>query len=67
MKTILRGLLAVLRYIKARIIERSFWLQCGAAIVPAVALPMPYRAISIAIAVMAALVPDGTIKTAPNK
>ena len=67
MKAIARALLALLRFVKNRIIERSFWLQCGAAIVPAVALPMPYRAISIAIAVMAALVPDGTIKTAPNK
>jgi hypothetical protein len=41
--------------------ERSFWLQCGAAIIPAVALPMPWRVISICIAVMAALVPDGVL------
>ena len=54
-------------YVKNRLAERSFWLQCGAAIIPAVALPMPYRAISIVVAVMAALVPDGTIKTEANK
>jgi hypothetical protein len=48
-------------YLERRLLERSFWLQCGAAIIPAVALPMPWRVISICIAVMAALVPDGVL------
>jgi hypothetical protein len=48
-------------YLERRLLERSFWLQCGAAIIPAIALPAPWRFISIGVAVIAALVPDGVL------
>lgn len=54
----------ILAYLEKRLLERSFYLQCGAAIIPAIALPMPWRAVSMFIAVMAALVPDGVIGSA---
>jgi hypothetical protein len=50
-----------LQYLEKRLLERSFWLQCGAAIIPALALPPPWRAVSLIVAVMAALVPDGVL------
>ncbi len=48
-------------YLKKRLTERSFWLQLGAAIVPAAVLPHPWALVSVIIAVFAALVPDGPV------
>lgn len=52
----------VLAYLERRLLERSFWLQIGAAIIPAAALPNNWlRAAALSVAVIASLVPDGTI------
>lgn len=50
-----------LAYVEARLGERSFWLQIGSAIIPAAVLPWPWSAIVVGVAVMASLVPDGSV------
>lgn len=53
------ALLACVRYLRSRLDERSTWLLFGAAIAAAAALPWPWSAISCAVGVIGALVPDG--------
>jgi hypothetical protein len=57
-------MLAILNHLRARLAERSFWLQIGTAIIPAAVLPWPWSAIVASTAVMAALVPDGKLPPA---
>ena len=48
-----------LTYLKARLDERSTWIMFGAGVTAASALPSPWSYISMGVAVVAALVPDG--------
>lgn len=50
-------------YIKARLGERSTWLLIGAGIAGAAALVWPWSAIAAVVAVIGALVPDGSVKS----
>lgn len=52
----------ILCFIKARLSERSTWLLIGGGVGAASALPAPWSYVSIAVSVVAALVPDGPIK-----
>lgn len=49
-------------YLRARLDERSTWLLIGAAVTAAAALSWPWNAISFAVGVIGALVPDGVVK-----
>jgi hypothetical protein len=49
-----------LSYIRQRLDERSTWLLIGAGVAAAAALSWPWSLVSAIIAVIAALVPDGT-------
>lgn len=60
-------MLNFIRYVRNRLTERSFWLTIGASIIPAAVLPWPWSAASVGVSVMAALVPDGSIKTQTDK
>lgn len=48
----------ILRYLKARLGERSTWLLIGAGIAGAAALVWPWSLVAAIVAVIAALVPD---------
>jgi hypothetical protein len=54
--------MTLLRYLRARLNERSSWLLIGTAIAAASALPWPWSLASVIVGVIAALVPDGTVK-----
>lgn len=49
-------------YLKSRLNERSTWLLIGTGIAAASALPAPWSYVAAAVGVIAALVPDGSIK-----
>ena len=51
----------MIAYLKARLNERSTWLLIGTSATAASALPAPWSYVSIALAVVAALVPDGNV------
>lgn len=55
-------MLATIRYIRARLGERSTWLLIGAGVAGAAALMSPWSYVAAAIGVIAALVPDGSVK-----
>lgn len=55
------NVMRLIRYLKQRLGERSFWLQIGTAIIPAAVLPWPWSLVVSVTAVMAALVPDGKL------
>lgn len=50
-------------FVKARLSERSTWLLIGAGVTAASTLPEPWSYVSMAVGVIAALVPDGSIKS----
>lgn len=52
----------MIRYIRTRLNERSFWIAMGAGVTAASALDHPWGAIFLATAAIAALVPDGPVK-----
>lgn len=51
----------MIRYLKARLEERSTWLLIGTGIAAASALPWPWSIGSMVVATIAALVPDGAV------
>jgi 4-amino-4-deoxy-L-arabinose transferase-like glycosyltransferase len=51
-------MLATLKYLKARIGERSTWIAIGASVGVAAALKWPWSLVSVIVGVIAALVPD---------
>ena len=51
--------MAVLRFLKARLGERSTWLLIGSGIGTAAMLPWPWSIVSFVVHIPAALVPDG--------
>lgn len=51
--------MAVIRYLKARLGERSTWLLVGSGIGTAAMLPWPWSIVSAVVHTAAALVPDG--------
>jgi hypothetical protein len=51
--------MAVVRYLKARLGERSTWLLVGSGIGTAAMLPWPWSIVSAVVHTVAALVPDG--------
>jgi len=52
----------VLRYIRARMNERSTWMLIGTGIAGAAALASPWSYAAVAVGVVAAFVPDGSLK-----
>lgn len=52
----------VIGYIRSRLNERSTWLMIGTAVAGAAALPAPWDYVAVGVGVIAALVPDGTVK-----
>lgn len=52
-------------YLRKRLNERSTWLLIGAGVTAASALPAPWSFASMAVAVVAALVPDGPVGGTP--
>lgn len=54
--------MAILSYLKARLNERSTWLLIGSGVAGAAALPAPWSYVAVAVAAIAALVPDGAVK-----
>ena len=50
------------RYLKARLSERSTWMLIAAGVTGAAALVWPWSAIFCAVSVIAALIPDGSVK-----
>lgn len=52
----------MIRYLRTRLNERSFWIAMGAGVTAASALTHPWGAIFLTTAVVAALVPDGPVK-----
>ena len=55
-------LLALWAYIRARLDERSTWMMIGAGIGTAAMLPWPWSLVSSIVGVIAAFVPDGSVK-----
>jgi hypothetical protein len=55
-------MISTIRYIRARLNERSTWLLIGTGIAGAAALTAPWSYVAAAIGVIAALVPDGGVK-----
>jgi hypothetical protein len=53
--------MTVLRYLKARLNERSTWLLIGSGIGTAALLPWPWSIVSAIVHTAAALVPDDTL------
>ena len=51
-------------YLRARLDERSTWLLIGAGVTAAAALEWPWSLVSVIVAVIGALVPDGGVKPA---
>lgn len=47
-------------YVKSRLNERSTWVAFGTGVTGAAALPMPWSAIFVVIAVVGVLIPDGS-------
>jgi hypothetical protein len=56
-----------LGYLKARLLERSFWGDVVMACSAAAILPYPWNLVFVALSVMKAIVPDGSVKPAPPK
>jgi hypothetical protein len=52
----------MLKFIKARLSERSTWLLIGASITTAAYLSDPWSYVSMAVGVVAAFIPDGDIR-----
>ena len=52
----------MIAYIKARLGERSTWLLIGAGVGGAAALATPWSYVAAVIGVIAAMVPDGSVK-----
>lgn len=52
----------MIQYLKARLDERSTWLLIGAGITAAAALAWPWSLVSVIVATIGALVPDGVAK-----
>jgi hypothetical protein len=52
---------ATIAYLCDRLDERSTWLLIGAGVTAAAALPIPWSIISFVVAVIGALVPDGSV------
>jgi hypothetical protein len=50
-------------FIKARLSERSTWLLIGAGVTAASTLPEPWSYVSMAVGVIAALIPDGQMRS----
>jgi hypothetical protein len=51
-----------MNYIRNRLAERSTWYDFGVALGAAAVLPAPYSYFFIAIGVIGALMPDGSVK-----
>lgn len=49
-------------YLKARLLERSFWGDVVMAVSAAAILPKPWAYVFVALSVMKAIVPDGSVK-----
>lgn len=49
-------------YLRRRLNERSFWIGTGTAVAACAALPSPWNWISLAVGVIASLVPDGQVR-----
>jgi hypothetical protein len=57
-----------LGYLKARLLERSFWGDVVIACSAAAILPKPWNFVTfVALSVMKGLVPDGSMKPGPPK
>jgi len=52
----------MIQFLKARLSERSTWLLIGAGVTTAAYLPAPWSYVSMAVGVVAALIPDGDIR-----
>jgi hypothetical protein len=52
----------VIRYLEARLLERSFWGDVILAVSAAAVLPKPWNYIFVGLSTVKALVPDGTVK-----
>ena len=52
----------MMKFIKARLSERSTWLLIGTSVAAASALVAPWSYVSVAVGVVAALIPDGDIR-----
>ncbi len=55
-------MMRAIRYIRARLNERSTWLLIGTGIAGAAALASPWSYVAAVVGVIAALVPDGSVK-----
>lgn len=51
----------MLEFIKARLSERSTWLLVGTSVAAASALSAPWSYVSVAVGVVAAMIPDGHV------
>jgi len=51
----------MIAFIKARLSERSTWLLIGTSVAAASSLVAPWSYVSMAVGVVAALIPDGSI------
>lgn len=51
----------MLTYLKARLLERSTWMDIGAGIGAAAALPAPWSFVGFAVCVVKAMIPDGPV------
>jgi len=60
-------MLATIQYIKARLNERSTWMLISGGVATAAALSAPWSYVAAGIGVVAALVPDGSIKKDDQK
>lgn len=54
--------MSTLRYVKARLGERSTWLLIGSGVGTAALLPLPWSVVSAIVHTIAALVPDGNVQ-----
>jgi hypothetical protein len=52
---------ATVEYVKARLDERSTWIAIGGSIPVAAVLPAPWSFVSIAVGIVAAMIPDGSV------
>lgn len=52
----------MINFIRSRFNERSTWLLIGAGVAAASELREPWSVVSVVVAVVAALIPDGPVK-----
>jgi hypothetical protein len=60
----MKGILAVIRYIENRLLERSFWGDVLIGVSAAALLPKPWNYVFVGLSAIKAMVPDGSVKPA---